>query len=204
MVRLRVSKSALQVARIASTSKDPTSPVVQAVTTFKHAFVSGDFFINEGLLMFMFFSGCEAEYVDILPLGMGFYFGRWCTLLRLSHRCVQFPTSGTCHRDDTGASGRRVSFKLPWLGEQLWLSSSRSRARARVSSILTVEDSPTVVRGLESHNCSQRVMVLWRHFQAMRPSVSHRGGQSPRYRETHGTGVRTSGIVGCRDHGVVS
>ena len=77
--------------------------------------------------------------------------GRWCTLLRLSHRCVQFPTFGfltlTCHRDDTGASGRRVSFKLPWLSEQLWLSSSRSRARAGGSSVLTVEDSPTVVRG---------------------------------------------------------
>ena len=48
---------------------------------------------------------------------------------------------------DTGASGRRVSFKLPWLGEQLWLSSSRSRAQAGGSSVLTVEDSPTVVRG---------------------------------------------------------
>ena len=34
------------------------------------------------------------------------------------------------------------------------------------------------------------------HFQAMRRSVSRRGGQSPRYRETHGTGGRTSGIVG--------
>ena len=34
------------------------------------------------------------------------------------------------------------------------------------------------------------------HFQAMRPSVSRRGGQSPKYRETHGTGGRTSGIVG--------
>ena len=33
------------------------------------------------------------------------------------------------------------------------------------------------------HNCSQRVMVPWRHFQAMRPSVSRQGGQSPRHRE---------------------
>ena len=77
--------------------------------------------------------------------------------------------------------------------------------------MLTVEYSP---RGYEGHNCSQRLMVLngeqhfpamrpgvmvlngEQHFQAMRPSVSRRGGQSPRYRETHGTGGRTSGILG--------
>ena len=41
-----------------------------------------------------------------------------------------------CHRDDTGASGRRLSFKL------VRPSSSRSRARAGVSSMLAVEDRP--------------------------------------------------------------
>ena len=54
----------------------------------------------------------------------------------------------------------------------------------------------TAREGVEGRNCSQRVMVPWRHFQAMRPSVSRRRGQRPRYRETHGASGRTSGIVG--------
>ena len=29
--------------------------MVKAVTTFEHAFLSGKFFINEGLVMFLFF-----------------------------------------------------------------------------------------------------------------------------------------------------
>ena len=74
----------------------------------------------------------------------------------------------TCHRDDTGASGRRVSFKLPG-----WLSSFAKSSTSKWN---------TARKGAECH-CSQRVMVPWRHFQAMRPSVSRRGGQSPRYRE---------------------
>ena len=46
--------------------------MVKAVTTFEHAFLSGKFFINEGLVVFLFFFfGGEAEYMDILPLGMG-------------------------------------------------------------------------------------------------------------------------------------
>ena len=49
-------------------------------------------------------------------------------------------------------------------------------------------------KGGGRHNCSQRVMVPWRHFQAMRPSVSRWGAQSPRYREH--AGGRTSGTVG--------
>ena len=36
---------------------------------------------------------------------------------------------------------------------------------------------------MERYHCSQRVMVPVWHFQAMRPSVSRRRGQSPRYRE---------------------
>ena len=85
-----------------------------------------------------------------------------------------------CQRDDTSASVRRVSFKL------VRPSSSRNRARAGVSSMLTVEYSP---RGYDGHNCPQRVMVNGEQdFQAMRPSDSRWGGQSPRYRETHGTG----------------
>ena len=85
----------------------------------------------------------------------------------------------TCHRDDTCASGRSVSFNA----QPLW-----ERQHVQV----------------EGHNCSQRVMVPRRHFQAMRPSVSRRG-QSPRYREyarhrwTYG---RRRGE--CWDHGVDS
>ena len=49
-------------------------------------------------------------------------------------------------------------------------------------------------------------MVPRRHFRAMRPSVSRRGGQSPRFRErkvpgtasTHGTGERIVGMLGLR------
>ena len=43
----------------------------------------------------------------------------------------------------------------------------------------------TAREGVEGHNCSQRVMVPWRHFQAMRPSVSRQGrakSQVPRER----------------------
>ena len=54
-------------ARKALTSEDPTSPVVKAVTTYEHAFR-----LRQVLhLRSCFFSGGEAEYVDILPLGMG-------------------------------------------------------------------------------------------------------------------------------------
>ena len=35
-------------------------------------FLIGDFFLDEGLVIFMTFSGDEAEYVDILPFGMVF------------------------------------------------------------------------------------------------------------------------------------
>ena len=54
----------------------------------------------------------------------------------------------------------------------------------------------TARKGVARHDSSQRVMVPWRHFQAVRPSVSRRRGQSPRYRETHGTGGRTCSTVG--------
>ena len=38
----------------------------------------------------------------------------------------------------------------------------------------------TAREGVEGHTCSQRLMVPWRHFQAMRPSVSRRGAKSAR------------------------
>ena len=49
--------------------KIPPDWVVKGVTSFEYAFAFGEFFINDGLLIFMFFGG-EAEYVDILLSGM--------------------------------------------------------------------------------------------------------------------------------------
>ena len=70
VVRLRVSKSGLGVLPARHRhQRFPPDWVVKNVTTFKYAFVFGEFFIKEGLLIFMFFSSGEAEYVDIFPWG---------------------------------------------------------------------------------------------------------------------------------------
>ena len=79
-----------------------------------------------------------------------------CSSQLYSTKCLYF----NGHRHWSGASGRRVSFKLPWLCEQLWLSSSRSRARAGGSSVLTVEDSPTVVRGWRATTAARAAQRL--------------------------------------------
>ena len=50
--------------------------------------------------------------------------------------------------------------------------------------------------GWRATTARKRVMVPRRHFQVMRPSVSRRGGQSPRYTaSTHVTKGRTGGIM---------
>ena len=102
----------------------------------------------------------------------------------------------TCHRDDTGASGRRVSFKLPG-----WLSSSR------VGSSVSCESrfrQNTAREGM-SAACSQRVMVPSRRFQAMRPSVSRLGGQSHQVPRVRTVLVHVPAASWeCWDHGIGS
>ena len=74
------------------------------------------------------------------------------------------------------------------------LSSSRNRARAGVSSMLTVEDR---THGAESHNCSLRVHGFEEAFpshETQRLAAEMATYQVPRV--THVTGGRTGGIVG--------
>ena len=156
--------------------------------------------------------------------------GRSCSSLCLSHRCVQFPnytTRSVCILTGivTGAAGhnRGGVAETPLFARTqggnfdgaphrcFWLC-SYGRA-ARVFEHEQVEYSPkgywapelltkVVVLNGEQHFQAMRprVMVLneEQHFQAMRPSISRRTASM------HGAGVRTSGIVGCRDRGVGS
>ena len=45
---------------------------------FKYIVVIGEFFLDDGILLFEYFSAVESECVDILPLGMGFLFPEVC------------------------------------------------------------------------------------------------------------------------------
>ena len=92
----------------------------------------------------------------------------------------------TCHRDDRGASGRGVSFKLPG-----WLSSSRVGPSIPCES-LSRQNTAREGRALPARTGS------WCKVGVSKPRdpAPRAGGQSPRYRETHGTGGRTGSVVG--------
>ena len=71
-----------------------------------------------------------------------------------------------------------VGLPGPELCNRPWPPSWGSRRDGNVASSLCASLLPA-----QGHNCSPSVMVPWNHFQAMRPTVSRRGRQSPRYRE---------------------
>ena len=70
VVRLRVSKSALQVVPAKHRHQKIPPDWVKAVTTF--AFVFGEFFINEGLFIFFFFPVARLSTWTFCPQGWGF------------------------------------------------------------------------------------------------------------------------------------
>ena len=72
-----------------------------------------------------------------------------------------------------------------------------SRARAGVYSMLIV-DRP---HGVGGHNCSQRVVAPWK---CLHETQRLWGGQSPRYRETHGLVDVPAASWECSDQGVDS
>ena len=73
--------------------KIPPDWAVKGVTSFECAFVFGEFFINDGLLIFMIFGG-ETGYVDILPSGMGFYFLKYVITDTLNYATTPDPFRG--------------------------------------------------------------------------------------------------------------
>ena len=107
-------------------------------------------------------------------------------------RCSECPT-GACSSQRKARSVSGMTQVLLVVGCLFKLNGLRS---SRVGSCESRFRQNTAREGIERCHCSQRVMVPWRHFQTMRPSVSRREGQSPRYRETHGNGGCTSSIVG--------